>query len=248
MNLIPAKKIPAKKIGLIGDVHSEDGRLALAIEFLQQFDLCDILCTGDIADGPGCPDTSIELLAQAGVKTVRGNHDRWLLEDKARHVPNAHTKCSISARSIEYLENLPTQIELNTIAGNLLLCHGIGDNDLKKVWPGTERMAIERSLELDQIIASGDYRMVINGHMHFKTVINFASLTLLNAGTITGERWPTFSLIDFEAWQIETFEFRENTIIKSSTTSLSSTSDDVLWQDTQNFTGGWRPVLLTGKS
>ena len=92
--------IPAKRIGLIGDVHSEDDRLALAIEFLQQFDLCEILCTGDIADGPGCPDTSIELLAQAGVKTVRGNHDRWLLEGKARHVSNAHTKSSISTRSV----------------------------------------------------------------------------------------------------------------------------------------------------
>jgi hypothetical protein len=55
-------------------------------------------------------------------------------------------------------------------------------------------------------------------------------------------------LIDFEAWQIETFEFHENTIIKTATTSLSSTSDDALWEDTQNFTGGWRPVLLTGKS
>lgn len=239
---------PVKRIGLIGDVHSEDDRLALAIDYLQQQDLCEILCTGDIVDGPGCPDTSIDLLEKAGVKTVRGNHDRWLLEDKARHVSFAHKKCAISTHSVEYLENLPTQIELSTIAGNLLLCHGIGDNDLKKVWPGTDRMDIERSIELDRIIASGNYRIVINGHMHFKTVINFSSLTLLNAGTITGDRWPTFSLIDFEAWQIETFEFHENKIIKVTTTNLSCATNEVSWKNTQNFTGGWHPVLLTGRS
>jgi predicted phosphodiesterase len=238
---------PARRIGLIGDVHAEDDRLRLAIDHLQEYELCEILCTGDVVDGPGCPDASIEILEQAGVKTVRGNHDRWLLEEKARHIEFAHTRESVTDRSIKYLESLPTKIELQTVAGSLLLCHGIGDNDLKKVWPGTERMDIERSVELDEIIASGDYRIVINGHMHFNTVVNFASLTLLNAGTITGEYWPNFSVIDFETWEIENFVFQEGAVAKSATTHLDATSDSAVWNDTQCFTGGWQPVMLTNR-
>ena len=111
----------------------------------------------------------------------------------------------------------------------------------------TERMEIERSAELDRIIASGEYRIVINGHMHFNTVINFVSLTLLNAGTITGNYWPNFSLIDFESWQIENFVFHEDTIVKSTTTNLDATSDAEEWENTQCFNGGWQPVMLTNR-
>jgi predicted phosphodiesterase len=238
---------PARRIGLIGDVHAEDDRLRLAINHLQEYELCEILCTGDVVDGPGCPDACIEMLEKAGVKTVRGNHDRWLLEEKARHIENAHTRASISSRSIDYLENLPTKIELQTIKGTLLLCHGIGENDLKKVWPGTQRMKVERSAELDKIIATGDYRMVINGHMHFNTIVNFTSLTLLNAGTITGGYWPNFSVIDFETWEIENFVFDDDSISKSATTHLDANSDSEVWIDTQCFTGEWQPVMLTNR-
>ena len=122
-----------RQLGVIGDLHSEDIRLGRALEFLEHEGACDIICTGDIADGRGCVDTSIRLLRDHGVKTVRGNHDRWLLERKARHVPNAHHRETLNEQSIAFLENLPTQIQLNTIAGSVLLCHGVGDNDLRKV-------------------------------------------------------------------------------------------------------------------
>ena len=61
-----------KKIGLIGDVHARDDRLAAALEVLTDLDLDAILCTGDIMDGPGCPDRCIDLLKAHGVSTVRG--------------------------------------------------------------------------------------------------------------------------------------------------------------------------------
>ncbi|MFP6806685.1 MAG: metallophosphoesterase family protein [Pseudomonadales bacterium] len=238
---------PARRIGLVGDVHAEDNHLKLAIDYLQSQEPCEILCTGDIVDGPGCPDTCVEILEQAGVKTVRGNHDRWLLEDKARHIEMAHTRQSITAHSINYLENLPSQIELATVAGTLLLCHGIGTNDLKKVWPGTKRLKMEKSRELDRIIASDKYRIIINGHMHFNTLINFDSLTLLNAGTITGNYWPNFSLLDFERWEIDNFIFEGDKVVKSATTHLASTGDSQSWKDTQSFTGDWQPVMLTSR-
>ncbi len=231
------------RLGMIGDVHAEHDRLEAALAFLSDEAPDAIICTGDIVDGRGCPDTCVKLLKDTGVHTVRGNHDRWVLQEKARHVPDAHMAADLHDDTVSYLNNLPTQVTLNTIKGNLMLCHGIADNDLKKVWPGTERMEIERSGELDRIIADGDYRYVINGHMHFRTLIHFEALTLINAGTLRGEHWPGFSLVDFETEEITAWEFKDEGINLAKVHHLGD-ENHVVWQDTQSFSGGWEPVRL----
>lgn len=234
-----------RQLGVIGDLHSEDIRLKQALEFLENEGVCDIICTGDIADGRGCADTSIRLLQHHNVQTVKGNHDRWLLENKARHVPNAHHRDQLTEASIAYLENLPTQIQFDTVAGSLLLCHGVADNDLRKVWPGTERMPLERSHELDKIIDEGKHQFLINGHVHFKTMIHFQNLTLLNAGTLKGDLWPGFTLIDFELRLIRAFTFGpEEPVTPTKTTNLDPEPTHQIWSNTQAFNGNWEPLLL----
>ncbi len=233
----------ASRIGLIGDVHAEHDRLKTALEHLHQLDVDEILCTGDIVDGRGCPDASVHLLKEANVTTVRGNHDRWILQDKARHVPHAHFAGDLKDATLEYLHKLPTQESVETTDGTLLLCHGVADDDLRKVWPGTDRMPPERSEILDNIISEGSVRYMINGHMHFRTIIHFASLTLINAGTLKGEHWPGFSILDLEAGDITAYEFQEDTIIMTKKQPVQEPHHTV-WSDTQDFSGGWDPVRL----
>ncbi|MBT5684069.1 MAG: metallophosphoesterase family protein [Gammaproteobacteria bacterium] len=232
-----------KKLGVIGDVHSEHQRLEAALVHLQGLDTDAIVCTGDIVDGIGCPNESIKLLDNAAVLTVRGNHDRWILEDKARHIKDAHSVHDLTEESLSYLASLPSQVTLDTIKGKLLLCHGIADDDLRKVWPGTEKMAIERSHLLDNIILEGEFKYLINGHMHFRTLIHFEALTLINAGTLRGEHWPGFSVIDFEAKHITAFEFCDGQICLVKTHDLTQEAHTV-WSNTQSFRGGWDPVRL----
>lgn len=232
------------KIGLIGDVHARDERLAAALQLLSDMDLDAIICTGDIMDGPGCPDTCISLLQAHGVKTVRGNHDRWVLEGKARHIPNAHHAEDLSEASLSYLESLPVQLEFETAMGSLLLCHGMAHNDLRKVWPGTERMPPERSRELDQLIEQGRHDFVINGHMHFKVMIHFEALAMINAGTISGEHWPGFTTIDFDQGEIQAYRFEDERIVPCKLTSLRNDESHQVFRTTACFEGDWEPKLL----
>ena len=231
------------RLGVIGDVHAECERLEQAISYLKTQMVDAIVCTGDIVDGSGCPDTSARLLKDHDIHTVRGNHDRWLLQDKARHVPNAHGKDALHGDTLSYLAELPATIELDTIAGRLLLCHGVANNDLGKVWPGTERLEIERSRELDTLIASGKHHYVINGHMHFRTIIHFETLTLINAGTLKGVHWPGFSLIDFESLEVTAYEFSDDSIALSRKHPLHADHYE-RFPDTQSFSGNWEPVRL----
>ena len=204
----PAAHQPAAaRIGVIGDVHGEHERLAAALEFLTAQRLDHIICTGDLADGDGELDLCCQLLDAADVLTVRGNHDRWLLQDRIRHIPNAHQRGHQSDATLAWLDALPTQLQIDTTDGTLLLCHGVADNDLRKVWPGTERMPVERSAELDAIIDSGDVQLVVNGHMHYRVVIDFETLTLINAGTLRSTHRPGISIIDTIDGSVSAYEF-----------------------------------------
>ena len=235
---------PIRRLGVIGDVHAEHNRLGLALDYLQAAGVDQIICTGDIVDGRGCPETAVHLLQQHQVATVRGNHDRWLLADQVRHVPHAHARQDLGAQTLTYLDSLPSVMALDTVAGKLMLCHGMGDNDLQKIWPGTARMPAERSQVLDQLIDTGHYRYIINGHMHFRTIMHFEALTLINAGTLKGEQWPGFMLIDFASDCLTSLRLTDEQVDVAREVSLQPGDQQTLWRNTRSFAGLWQPQLL----
>ena len=228
-------------IGLIGDVHSEHERLAKALAFLQETGVKSIVCTGDIVDGPGCPNRCIELLLEHEVTTVAGNHDRWLLEDKVRHLPMAHRARDLSASALRYLQALKKTATITYQNQHLLLCHGMGDRDLEKAWPGTQTMPIERNETLDEIIKAGQHDWLINGHLHFRTIMAFKTLTVINAGTLTGHRWPGFSILDLDQRSVQAFEFTPAGIEPAVRLAVPA---EPQWQNTQSFQGDWEPLVL----
>jgi predicted phosphodiesterase len=231
------------RIGIIGDVHAEHLYLAQTLAHFDTIGVDAIICTGDLVDGAGDIDVCVDLLQRYQVKTVRGNHDRWVLEGKARHIPNAHELDDLSHHVIDYLTELPRQIELETALGTLLLCHGVGHNDLQKIWPGTERMPAERSTRLDEIIARGDTPLMVNGHLHYRTLIHFDQMTLLNAGTLRNHHHPGFSLLDLNDNTVHGFELEPH-VHNVKTQSLTPTAKTRVFKDTQHFDDNWQPVTL----
>ncbi len=233
-----------RRLGVIGDLHGEHHRLAVTLEWLSGQRLDALICTGDVADGRGCINQSCRLLRQAEVITVAGNHDRWLLEDRVRHVADAHRLEELSDDNRAFLQSLPRTRTMDTSKGNLLLCHGIGDNDLGKVWPGTARSRVDRSDELDRLIATGQYRFLVNGHLHYRVIIDFHDLLLVNAGTLKGP-YPGVSIMDFEGDVVTAYEagdsgrprrVREHAMLNAATRRC--------FRSTADFDGDWDPVTL----
>jgi len=237
--------VTARRIGLIGDVHAEHRRLDATLEFLLGQNVDAICCTGDIADGAGCIDTCCRLLEQANATVVAGNHDRWLLADRLRDVPDAHRVADIDEASRDYLAALPSTCTIETLRGPALLCHGVSNNDLRKVWPGSPRMPIERSRELDALIADERFQFVFNGHLHYRVIVNFHALTLLNAGTLKGEHRPGVSVLDFAEGFVSAFEFNEDLTFRPvAEQALRADTGRRVWRDTQEFDSRWTPVTL----
>tara|TARA_B100000900_G_scaffold392464_1_gene387969 strand:- start:723 stop:1463 length:741 start_codon:yes stop_codon:yes gene_type:complete len=234
-----------QKIGIIGDVHSEHGRLRRALDWLEQQSVDAIVCTGDVADGRGCIEQSWRALQSARVHTVSGNHDRWLLTDSVRHVAHAQCRAQVSEKGIEFLSRLPKIVRLETLGGELRLCHGVAEDDMAKVWPGTEATPIRRSEELDEWLAEPKGpSFVINGHMHFRTLIDFKHCHLVNAGTLKGQH-AGVTVLDLLSRELSSVNLNDDgSVCRTRCFSLDERSNRRIWNNTSAFDGRWQPVSL----
>lgn len=194
--LLPSAVLPAV-VGVLGDAHAEDERVERALGHFREVGATVVLSVGDVTDGYGSATRTVELLEDHGVLTVRGNHERWTLSNTMRDLPAATDPATLSPRARRYLESRPVTLELSSLLGPLLLCHGVGDNDMAKVKPDDFGVALSSNLELQALIRGGRYRLVVNGHSHRPMVRRFETLTLVNAGTLKRDEHPCVLVIDF---------------------------------------------------
>lgn len=189
------------RFGLIGDVHAADETLRRALLLLAEQSVDEILCVGDIVDGAGDVDRCVELLQEAGAHVVRGNHDRWIVEGRLRDLPDAHLQTDVAEATLEFLANLPPTLRFETDHGPLLLCHGVGPNDMSKLTPDDYGYAIQVNDDLQALIAS-DVRWVVGGHSHTAMDRRFGDLRFVNPGPLhTAE--PTVALLDVSEGRLE---------------------------------------------
>jgi putative phosphoesterase len=193
-----------RRIGAIGDIHAEDQALERVLAFLGGLALDRVLAVGDIVDGPGDSARCCRLLAEARVDVVRGNHDRWALKDELRTLPGALAALDADQRS--FLEELPATREYETAAGPLLLCHGLGTDDMCRLTDDDFGYALETNDPLQELLATEQYRLVVNGHTHRRMVRHFGPMTIINAGTLYRENDPCFAVIDVEVGRVQFFD------------------------------------------
>ncbi len=198
---------PLTRVGLLGDVHAQHYRLHAALQRFDELDVDAVLCVGDIADGPGDLEMCCHLLDRAGVHAVRGNHERWLLADAMRQLPDAHRAAQLSEATLSFLASLPATREFMTVGGPLLLCHGLGEDDMNGIKPDDYGYGLQVNDVLQSLVAGGRYRFVVNGHTHVRMVRRFGQLTIINAGTLLGDRDPCVAIAEFARGEVAYYDF-----------------------------------------
>lgn len=197
------------RLGLIGDVHAEDEHLHVALDALVTARVDRILCSGDIVDGVGDVDRTCTLLARHNVLTVRGNHDRWIREDEMRTLPNAQRMTDLAPTSVEWLKSLPVTITLDVPFGKLLLCHGVGTNDMQRITPDDGRRAISSNEDLLKVLFDPTIAFMVFGHTHepmarsFERGVGNPALVVVNAGSLARDEDPSFAILDTVARRVD---------------------------------------------
>lgn len=208
------------RFAILGDIHAEDLRLAAALEFAAGQRLDAVLAVGDIVDGRGDAARCCMLLRAHGALCVRGNHDRWWSKGKPMGFADGTPHDALGQELGAWVAALPPTRALATPLGALLLCHGLGDNDMVGVEPEDEGYALVVNQELQTLVDRADYQLVVNGHTHSRMVRRFGRrLWIINAGTLQGEREPGFGIVDLPARAVSWYGFGAGETVQPAATS-----------------------------
>ncbi len=169
------------KLGLLGDIHSDDRAFATALERLESLGVDRLLCTGDFVGYGWQADEVINRARALDLESVRGNHDRWLLERGQVIGPRGWKPSQLSDDNRDYLENLPTQIRLTVGQLTIEIHHGSPQSD-------TEFISPYRTLpdELLHYLHEKNVDILVLGHTHVPMIDPQESRLILNPGSVTG--------------------------------------------------------------
>jgi len=216
-----------RRAGLIGDIHCEVVRLTRVLEHFRKVGVDTVLSVGDLADGPGDLGEACSLLREANAVVVAGNHDRWLLTGEMRDLPDATRLESVSSEAQKYLSELPKTRVLESPRGLVLLCHGLGDDDMASVRPDDDCEALLANAAFVRLHRARAARFVVNGHSHRPMLRTIDGLTILNAGTLHPKHRPVCSVADFVEGEVQVYDLR---------------GSDITAAESWSFERGSRPV------
>jgi predicted phosphodiesterase len=204
------------RVGIIGDIHTEFETLAWALSVLNAQKVELVLATGDVSDGPYHGEgvnRACKILREAGVVTVLGNHDRWVLDNTMRDFPDATELDELDADARAYLRSLRPTREIE-------LCHGLGTDDMATLFPHDRGPELSGNPALQELLRAKHYRYVVGGHTHRRMVRTIEGVTFVNAGAIKETREPCCLVLDFEAGVAQFHDFVKGKTIEGPKFSL----------------------------
>jgi predicted phosphodiesterase len=194
---------PIRHLGVIGDVHARAESLETAANALSARGVDAIACVGDIYGPATGTAQCCRLLKERRILTVRGNHDRWFLE-AARQ--DSSLNASVDLEAVRFLSDLPVTLEIDTVAGPALLCHGIGTNDLAHLPQTFPSAFVRRSVRLGLI--SPRHKLVIHGHSHDFRQRTCEGILFVAIGTLQSHSQGGCVVIDAGTGIVSQVEYR----------------------------------------
>ncbi len=182
--------------GLISDIHADPVGLELAWAHLTVMGVDSIICAGDLVGYGSMPDQVVDFVEQHGIRSVRGNHDRWALE-RGLGVPDEFGGSIPSQKTLDFLRLLPPSLVFEHDDRTIAVVHGSPRGDMEFMTP--ERFP---GTVLDEMLKSLGVDILIHGHTHRPMCYRSDIGLVINPGSVISapvvETSRTFGLLDLQ--------------------------------------------------
>ncbi|TMJ01754.1 MAG: metallophosphoesterase family protein [Alphaproteobacteria bacterium] len=174
------------RIAVVADIHGNIRALRAVMEDLKQVAPDRVVNLGDCASGPLEAAETIDVLMSLAWTTVRGNHDRQLLDRPVEKMGKSDAAAFAELKNHHHAW-LSTLEETATIE-DIFLCHGTPGNDttylLETVQPdGQVRLATQA--EVSRRLGSEHSPIVLCGHTHVSRIVRLTDgRTVVNPGSV----------------------------------------------------------------
>ena len=192
------------KLAVISDIHGNLLALQAVLADVARQEVDQTVNLGDILSGPLQPAETADLLMRCNFVTVRGNHERQVLEllDAPEQSLNpfnplttdGYTAGQLRPTHIAWIRSLPTTLALNSA---VFLCHGTPHSDLKYwlettvpghdlVSPAAHPTGMRAATPAEVLGRLGGvaHSLVLCGHTHVPRVAHCGAVLVVNPGSV----------------------------------------------------------------
>ncbi|MES5098854.1 metallophosphoesterase family protein [Agrobacterium sp. BA1120] len=176
----------------IADIHGNYAALDAVLRDIERLGIPDIVNLGDCFSGPLEAGRTADALVGRNIPTVRGNHDRALIDrpfeimgdwEKPAHI-------QLSSEHFDWLQALPFDLVFKDVA---YCCHGSPKDDLE-YWLeklSSEGVLHQRPLAEIEALADGIQQpLMLCGHTHIARTVQLSDGRLIvNPGSVGCPGW-----------------------------------------------------------
>ncbi|MDM9628938.1 metallophosphoesterase family protein [Rhizobium sp. S152] len=175
------------RFAAIADVHGNHLALHAVLADIEALGISEIVNLGDCLSGPLEAGKTADRLMSLNALTVRGNHDRYLIESPADAMPSweQHAYRQLSAEHLGWLRGLPFSA---VYRDEVYLCHATPGHDetywLESVSP--DGHVFLKPIEEIEALAEGiDHPLILCGHSHVPRMVRLRDGRLIaNPGSV----------------------------------------------------------------
>ncbi|MEI6162223.1 MAG: metallophosphoesterase family protein [Roseococcus sp.] len=163
-----------ERIAVISDVHGNLMALEAVLSDLASRGVDATINLGDCVAGPLWPRETFELLADLNIPTVRGNHDRWIVDRPAAQMPPAglFAREALTEAQRAALHALPATLQLTP---EILAVHGTPTDDsaylLEEVTEDGRLAPARRAVLAERLDDAATSPVLLCGHSHRQAVV-----------------------------------------------------------------------------
>ncbi|MEE4453805.1 metallophosphoesterase family protein [Novosphingobium resinovorum] len=173
-------------IAVISDIHGNLGALEAVLADARARGASRVVNLGDILSGPLDAVGTAERLMALGLETIRGNHERQLLDlaREAMNLSDAATDAVLEPRHRDWLAALPVEMWLEP---DLYACHGSPRSDLEMLLETVEPQGCRAATgaEVTERLGGIDAALVLCGHSHKQRAVRLEDGRLVvNPGSV----------------------------------------------------------------
>ena len=174
------------RIAVVADIHGNVRALRAVMEDLKQVAPDSVVNLGDCVSGPLEAAETADVLMSLAWTTIRGNHDRWLLE-KAPGEMGRSDAAAFSELKNHHHAWLSTLDDTATVE-NILLCHGTPGSDTTYLLETVEQsghVRLATQTEVGRRLGSEHAPIILCGHTHVPRFVHLADgRAVINPGSV----------------------------------------------------------------
>jgi putative phosphoesterase len=199
------------KLGLLSDIHGDADALERAWSHLIALGAERVVAAGDLVGYGPFPDRVAAFVAEHGIDSVRGNHDRWALE-RGPGVADPFGGGTPAGETLQLLGTLPFSRLVADMTRIAVIVHGSPRSDMEFVSPESHPPEALRGY-----LATLNADVLVFGHTHVPGWYRCGRGLAVNPGSVvcapvvTTSR--TFALLDLAALSVTFHEVQTGAVV-----------------------------------